>query len=161
MKRELIVSVVAILLLALFCGLALLLLLLVFPLAWFFISRKTEKEPTSADRPTVYESVDEVIARYGEPDDVVVLDASRANDLQALILFYPGRDVVVVTGRELKLSDLVAVAPKNMATPYTVDEWAVVVNTRRRDCPTLTLRVGYDGALAGEIAAQIDQHLQR
>ena len=98
------------------------------------------------------------IIRHGETA------ANKEGQLQGWIddpLNESGVDLAEVTGREMKLSDLVAVAPKNMATPYTVDEWAVVVNTRRRDCPTLTLRVGYDGALAGDIAAQIDQHLQR
>ncbi len=161
MERNIILSVVAIVLLAIFAGPWLLLLLLVLPLAWFFTKRREQTAEAAPDALKTYTDVDEVSALYGEPDDAVVLDASRANELAGLVLFYHERDVVIVTGRELALSDVYGVAAKNMATPYTVDEWAVILNTRRRACPTITLRVGYDGGLAAEVAAQIDAHLQR
>ena len=160
MKRTIIIPAIAILLLAFFVGPGLL-LVLVLPVAWFFIGRRERAAEAAPDAPTTYSDVDEVTALYGQPDDVAVLDASRANELGALLLFYPERDVVIVAGRELKLSDVYGVAAKNMATPYTVDEWAVILNTRRRDCPTIALRVGYDGGMAAEIAAQIDAHLQK
>ena len=161
MKRNIILSVVAILLLAIFAGAWMLLLLLVLPVAWFFINRQGRKTEDAPDGPKTYGDVDDVTALYGQPDDVVVLDASRANELAGLLMFYPERDVVIVAGSELALSDIYGVAAKNMATPYTVDEWAVILNTRRRDWPTITLRVGYDGGLAADVAAQIDAHLQK
>ena len=97
--------------------------------------------------------------KYGEPDDVVVLDASRANELSALILFYTAQDVMIVAGEELKISDMTGVMPKNMATPYTIDEWAVIINTKNPQRPTIQLGVGYDGGLATDIAAQIYAHI--
>lgn len=156
-KRGTILAVIAIFLLAIYAGPALLLLLLVIPLAYFF-NKRQEK----AESPRVtYGSVEEVERKFGEPDDVVVLDASRANELPALILFYTAQDVMVMAGEEFKISDLVSVMPKNMATPYTVDEYAVVISTKNPQRPTIHLRVGYDGGLAGEIAAQIDAYLTK
>ena len=156
MKRNTILAVIAIVLLVIggYWPYALLLLVIV-PLAYFITSRKEKAE---APRVT-FANVEEVEQKYGEPDDVVVLDASRANELPALILFYPDRDLAIIAGEELKLSDLTSVMPKNMATPYTVDEYAVIIGTSDPQRPTIQLRVGYDAVLAGEIAAQIDAHI--
>ena len=160
MKRNIVLTVIAIILLTFYlvtyAGPYGLLMLLAIPLAYFLLRIRERTETTGV----TYASVEEVEQKYGEPDDVVVLDASRANELPALILFYPANDVVVVAGEELKLSNLVSVMPKNMATPYTVDEYAVIISTNDPNRPIIQLRVGYDGGLAREIATQIDTHIR-
>ena len=153
--RNIIIPVVAIVLLALLTGPYMLLLLLVIPLGNYTIKLKEKKTPQRK----MYGSVKEVEQEYGNPDDVVVLDASRANELPALVLFYPSHDLIIVAAESLKLSDLVSVTYKNMATPYTIDEYAVILSTRNSDRPTIPLRVGYDNGLALEIAQQIDAHI--
>ena len=154
MKRITIIVVTAILLLACFAGVGLILLLLVFPFAYYTIKFKEKREPPKV----MYATIEDVESKYGEPDDVVVLDASRANELSALILFYTAQDVMIVAGEELKISDMTGVMPKNMATPYTIDEWAVIINTKNPQHPNIYLRVGYDAGLAREIAEQIYAH---
>jgi len=153
--RNYIFPVVAIVLLAIIAGPYMLLLLLVIPLGYYTIKLREKREP----KRKMYSTVEEVEEELGKPDDVVVLDASRANELPALVLFYPSQDLMIAAGEPIKLSDLVSVAPKNMATPYTIDEYAVILSTRNPDCPTIPLRVGYDNGLALEIAQQIDAHI--
>ena len=155
MKRAVILPVVAIILLAVYAGPYLLLLLLAIPIGYFFINRLEKAAP----KRITYANIEEVEAKYGQPDDVVVLNATRANELQALMLFYKSQDKVIVCGEEMRLSDMEGVMMKNMATPYTVDEYAVVIATKDPLHPTIQLRVGYDGGLAGEIAAEIDRHI--
>ena len=155
MKRAIILPAVAIILLAIYAGPYLLLLLLAIPIGYFFINRLEKAAP----KRVTYANIEEVEAKYGQPDDVVVLNATRANELQALMLFYKALDKVIVCGEEMRLSDLEGVMSKNMATPYTVDEYAVVIATKDPQRPTIHLRVGYDGGLAGELAAQIDRHI--
>ena len=157
MKRALIFPAVAIILLAVYAGPYLLLLLLAIPIGYFFIDRLEKAAP----KRVTYANVEEVEAKYGQADDVVELSATRANELQALMLFYKAQDKVIVCGEEMKLSDLEGVMSKNMATPYTIDEYAVVIATKDPLHPTIQLRVGYDGGLAGEIAAEIDKHILR
>ena len=154
MKRYIIIAVIAILLLACFAGIALLLLLIAIPLGYFTIKFMEKREPPKV----IYANTEEVELKYGEPDDVVVLDASRANELSALILFYTAQDVMIVEGEELKISDMTGVMPKNMATPYTIDEYAVIINTKNPQHPNIHLRVGYNAGLAREIADQIYAH---
>ena len=157
MKRTFILPAVAIILLAVYAGPYLLLLLIVIPIGYFFIDRLEKAAP----KRVTYANVEEVEAKYGQADDVVELSATRANELQALMLFYKALDKVIVCGEEMKLSDLEGVMSKNMATPYTIDEYAVVIATKDPLHPTIQLRVGYDGGLAGEIAAEIDKHILR
>lgn len=155
MKRAVILPAVAIILLAIYAGPYLLLLLLAIPIGYFFINRLEKAAP----KRVTYANIEEVEAKYGQPDDVVVLNATRANELQALMLFYKALDKVIVCGEEMRLSDLEGVMSKNLATPYTIDEYAVVIATKDPLHPTIQLRVGYDGGLAGEIAAEIDKHI--
>lgn len=157
MKRTVIIPIVAIILLAIFAGPYLLLLLLVIPVGYFFIKRQEKAAPPRIN----YGSMEEVEAKYGEPEDVVVLDATKANELQGVILFYPAQDKMIVVGEEMRLCDLEGVMSKNLATPYIVDEYAVILATKDPARPTIKLRVGYDGGLAGEIAGQIDKHISR
>ena len=154
MKRNTILAVIAILLLAFYYNVWLLLLLVVIPIGYFYIKYIEKREPPRA----TFANTEEVKLKYGEPDDVVVLDASRANELSALILFYSAQNIMVVAGEELKISDMISVMPKNMATPYTVDEYAIIITTKNPLRSTIHLRVGYDGGLAREIAAQIYAH---
>jgi len=155
MKRAVIFPIIAIVLLAVMYGPYLLLLLLVIPIGYFFIKRQEKAAPEIV----TYANVEEVEAKYGEAEDVVVLDATRANELEGVILFYPFQDKMIVTGEEMKLSDLEGVMSKNLATPYVSDEYAVIFTTKDPLRPTVRLRVGYDGGLAGEIAGQIDKHV--
>ena len=155
MKGDLHFPSVAIILLAIFAGPYLLLLLIVIPIGYFFINRLEKAAP----KRVTYANIKEVEAKYGQADDVVELSATRANELQALMLFYKSQDKVIVCGEEMRLSDLEGVMSKNLATPYTIDEYAVVIATKDPLHPTIQLRVGYDGGLAGEIAAEIDKHI--
>ena len=155
MKRAVILPAVAIILLAIYAGPYLLLLLLAIPIGYFFINRLEKAAP----KRVTYANIEEVEAKYGQADDVVELSATRANELQALMLFYKSQDKVIVCGEEMRLSDLEGVMSKNLATPYTIDEYAVVIATKDPQRPTIQLRVGYDGGLAGEIAAEIDKHI--
>jgi hypothetical protein len=154
MKRNTILAVIAILLLAFYYNVWLLLLLVVIPVGYFAIKYMEKREPPRV----TFANTEEVELKYGEPDDLVVLDASRANELSALILFYTAQDVMVVAGEELKISDMISVMPKNMATPYTVDEYAIIITTKNPQRSAIHLRVGYDGGLAREIAEQIYSH---
>lgn len=156
MRRNTILAVIAILLLAFYYNIWLLLLLIVIPVGYFVNKYMEKKEPPKV----TFANTEEVKLKYGEPDDVVVLDASRANELSALILFYTAQDVMVVAGEEQKISDMISVMPKNMATPYTVDEYAVIITTKNPQRPSIHLRVGYDGGLAREISAQIYAHCE-
>ena len=164
-KRELILAVIAVFLLIVgflttwgWGVLIFLWILLVYFLDRSFFRKKNVDGVSAQDeasRIAPMMLLDDIMKHYGQPDDVVVLDASRANEMQSLILFYHATDMAVITGSLIKISEITSVAPKNLALPYTVDEWAVIINTSNKLHPVFRLRVGYDGGLASEIADQI------
>ncbi|MBR6944666.1 MAG: hypothetical protein IKH64_01785 [Prevotella sp.] len=160
MNRTVFLSIIALILLFIFVafvggvglGPLLFLLLVLVILLYKFVFKK---ESSGEVAEVMNYTLETVIRDYGNPDDTVVLDASRANELSSLILFYHAKDLALVEGHEVKISEITGVAPKNFASPYTVDEWGVVINTTNKQYPTFRLRVGYDGGLASEIAKQI------
>jgi len=165
MKRETILPLVAILCLLLSLllpfGWGVLTAVVIIPLAFlYYRSNKTRERNNIDEHSRSFKKLEEVTIEYGEPDDVVVLDASKANELPSLILFYHSKDLMIVEGNEVKISDVESVAPKNMATPYTIDEFAVIINTRNPQYKNIHLRVGYDGGMAKEIACQIYENIK-
>lgn len=162
MNRTVFLSIIALILLFIFVafvggvglGPLLFLLLVLVILLYKFVFKKESSGEVAEVLLNNY-TLETVMRDYGNPDDTVVLDASRANELSSLILFYTAKDMAFVAGQPVKISEITGVAPKNFASPYTVDEWGVVINTRNKLHPTFRLRVGYDGGLASEIANQI------
>ena len=52
-------------------------------------------------------TVDELTAQYGEPEDVILLNAARANEALGVILAY--KDFLVVEGRRIDKSDITGI----------------------------------------------------
>ncbi|MBQ6162470.1 MAG: hypothetical protein IJK21_07490 [Prevotella sp.] len=158
MKQKIILPALAIILLAVFGGPWLLLLFIAIPLG-MFVANYMVKRDEAVDPRHTYSTLDEVTTLYGEPDDVVVLDATRANELTALILFYDTRGIAIVDSHEIAINDITGVAPKNLAIPYMPDDYGIVLSTSLPVCSTIQLSVAGEMGFAQEIASQIATHL--
>ena len=127
----------------------------------YLVDRKESNPVVQEMKGRLFHSVEEVEQEYGKPDSVLVLNAAKANEISDLVLSYPECGILVVSGREIPMDDITGIAPKNLAiTPYVVDEYAVVINTKNPAEPVIYLRVGYDMGYAQEIAAQIHEILR-
>ena len=71
MKRYIIIAVIAILLLACFAGVGLILLLLVFPFAYYTIKFMEKREPPKV----MYATIEDVESKYGEPDEYLAVSS--------------------------------------------------------------------------------------
>lgn len=159
MKRSLILSIIAILALALFAGpVAFVLLVPVLLIAYYLLHLKERKESPDAERMNMLTTVDEVTAKYGEPDDVIVTNAVLANELGGAILVYQQQGFMIAAGVKISLSDIESVAAKNMATPYTVAEYQVIITCRNKDYRYIRFNVGYDEEWASQVVADIDKY---
>lgn len=162
MKRSLILSIlsiIAIVVLALYAGLDFVLIIPVLLLAYFYMKYHKEcKESPDAERMDMLTTVDEVTAKYGEPDDVIVTNAVLANELGGAILVYQQQGFMIAAGAKIPLSDIESVAAKNMATPYTVAEYQVIITCRNKDYRYIRFNVGYDEEWASQIVADIDKY---
>lgn len=165
MKRNMILAVIAILLLTLYTGVAILLFLLVLPLAYFFLKQKEKREQTKGTQAgsalDKFTSMESVVAEYGEPDDSVIINASKANEPAGIILIYVKGDFLIVDGEKISMTDIIGVSAKNMATPYTVGEYQIIFSTRIKGRELIRVNAGYDAVWAGEAVGQIHKYLCR
>lgn len=127
-------------------GLPILLLVIV----WRFVKKKDENKTQLGKM-----SFAAVNAEYGEPDDIIVVDATRGNEVSGCILVYKSPRLLVVGGEPVRIDDITDVTTVNTATPYTVGQYQLVLTTRRADIQYLRMNVGMDGGLARDIATQV------
>ena len=106
------------------------------------------------------QTLDELIARYGDPDDFVLLDATRGNEAVGVLLVYDAAGFFVVNGEKIRKSDIIDVTWNNIAIPYFPNEYQVVIKTKEADEP-LRLHAGNDGKWVMQVVEQIVYHLEK
>ena len=154
MKKEVIISIVAVLAIFLVAfqvnGFVLFALVLFVPL-FFYRKRKHKDEPDDSH----LLSLDEATAQYGEPDDCIVADATRGNETAGCILVYRQKRLMVIAGDPVSMDDIIDVTTVNMATPYTVGQYQLVLTTRRPGREYIRMEVGLDAAWAKDVATEV------
>ncbi len=100
--------------------------------------------------------VDDLTAQYGEPDDVILVNATRANEAMGVILVY--KDFIVVEGRRVEKCDITGVTFNNSGTPYARGEYQVIIDVRQGQ-DYLHVNAGYDAAWAKDVAELIKKNL--
>ena len=81
-------------------------------------------------------------------DDVVVIDASRANEPFGVILVYHSGRFLIAAGKRIPFDSITGISAKNSATPYTVGQYQILINTSDKQLGTLHLNAGYDAQFA-------------
>lgn len=71
-------------------------------------------------------TVDELILLNGEPDDVILLDPTRGNDAQGVILVYMERRWFIINGEGISFDDIEVVTFNNTSssTPKIAIKWS-------------------------------------
>lgn len=157
MKRNTILSAIAILLLVVFTGLGILLILLIIPLAYYFMQQKQKRIGVDefTPHPVFYSTIDEAAGALGEPEAVIVVDPTRANEPDGVVMVFRNRGKIVIKGEEFSIADIVDVTMFNSATPYTVGQQQVSFTTRLKDREYIRLDAGYDSKFAAGVASDI------
>lgn len=102
-------------------------------------------------------TVDDLTAEYGEPEDVIIVNATRANEAMGVILAY--KDFFVIEGRRIEKSDIKDVTFNNSGTPYTPSEYQVIIAAGQTQGDYVHVNAGYDAAWAKDVVEQIKQNL--
>lgn len=160
MKRNFILSALAIfaIWLVAFCFNAYVLLALVVFIPIFLFRKHQHKDEVATSRLL---TLDEANAEIGEPDDCVVVDATRANEAAGCILVYKAKRLLLVAGEPLSMDDVVDVATVNTATPYTLGQYQLVLTTRKPGREYFRVDAGLDSGWAMEVATQVIDALRR
>ena len=104
-------------------------------------------------------TVDELIAKYGDPDDLVLLDASRGNEAEGVVLVYDKGDFLIVNGEKINKSDISEVTFKNAAIAYLPDDYQVILISKNPKIPSIQLHVGYERKWAMKVVEQLQHHV--
>ena len=102
-------------------------------------------------------TVDELIAKYGDPDDIVLLDASRGNEADSVVLVYDS--TMIINGEKINKSDISEVTFKNAAIAYLPDDYQVILISKNPKIPQIQLHVGYERKWAMKIVEQLQHHV--
>lgn len=159
MKKEIVVSeivisiaaVVAILLIAVQVNAFVLFALVLFVPIVFYRKQKHKDETDSSH----LLSLEEVTAQYGEPDDCIVADATRGNETAGCILVYRRERMMVVAGEPVSTDNITDVTTVNMATPYTVGQYQLVLTTKEPGREYIRMEVGMDAGWAKDVATEV------
>ena len=159
MKRSIILGIIAVALLVVSItimsnDLLLLVLVLLFAIAINEYHRR--HHPKDEVKP-FERTVDDLTAEYGEPEDVILLNATRANEAMGVILAY--KDFLVVEGRRIEKSDITGVTFNNSGTPYAPGEYQVIIAAGPSQSDYIHVKTGYDAAWTKDVAEQIRKNL--
>ena len=130
------------------------LLCLVFVPVLYFLMTYFVKSP---EGPSVPQNVDELLACYDEePDALIIADPTRGNEVASVIVVFRGRDMMIIGGQEVKISDVADVTFNNASTPYMVNDYQIVFTLSN---PTRLIHVstGIDAQWAAEVLRQVKE----
>ena len=130
-----------------------LLIALITVFAWI-VKRRTEHEPEA----NVQVSVDDYIAQHGEPEAMVLLDATRSNELNAVVLVYDHE--LVVNGESIDRAAVTDVTFNNASNPYVNCDYQMVLTTTLPDNPVVRTPIGSDAGWASEVTRQLAEAIQ-
>ena len=102
-------------------------------------------------------TVDELIAKYGDPDDIILLDASRGNEADSVVLVYDS--TMMINGEKINKSDISEVTFKNAAIAYLPDDYQVILISKNPKIPQIQLHVGYERKWAMKVVEQLQHHV--
>lgn len=102
-------------------------------------------------------TVDELIAKYGDPDDIILLDASRGNEAESVVLVYDS--TMMINGEKINKSDISEVTFKNAAIAYLPDDYQVILISKNPKIPQIQLHVGYERKWAMKVVEQLQHHV--
>lgn len=134
--------------------------LLVVPLAYAWLKFRHKSQSDVPETFKRFESIEMVVSVLGQPDDSILLNATRANELAGNILVYRDRKLMIIDGTEVNMDDIVDVATVNTATPYTLGDYQVVLTMRKPRKDYIRLPIGQDADYAMQVAKDIIDQLR-
>ena len=101
----------------------------------------------------------QIIENYGEPDDVILVDAVRGNELDRQVLVYVPQKLFLVAGIPLRWDEVKSITFNNCANPYLVPEYQVIIATTKKGFESMHLSAGQDISWAQGIAVAMEKYV--
>ncbi len=124
-------------------------ILFVFVVAIYVMSKKRGQK---REEPRL----DNFFKEFGTPDEQVVTDPLRSNEVTGSILCYTGLGFWVINGQVIRLSEIVSLNLKNVENPYLPCDYKIHIETKRDDVPNIFVSVGADINWASDVIRQLE-----
>lgn len=98
---------------------------------------------------------------YGTPSDIIVLNATRYNQTDSVILAYDNAGFFIVNGEKIPMSDIIDVTFNNSSIPWESPKYQILIQTTMETPNLIRLSVGYDSEWAKNVTIQIRSHLKK
>ena len=108
-----------------------------------------------ADTPEA--TVDDYVAANGEPEDAIIMDVTRSNELAAVVLVYDND--IIVNGNPIARDKITNVTFYNASNPYVNSEYLLVITTSLPECPSVETTIGTDARQASDVVTRLAGHL--
>lgn len=160
MKKSNILSAVASVLIVVWGGISGLASLVV---GWFLdlLAKKTnDEDETPYFEKRQSETIEQMARMYGDPDDIIIVNATRANETDGAVLVYQKERFLVAAGVKVHFSDIVEITFHNDQHVYAMPDYVVVITTHLKDHETICLSAGQDVEWAGNVVAEIKEKVK-
>lgn len=131
----------------------------------FLFKRCKEPEDTIIEEQQ-QQTLQDLISTYGTPDDIIVTDVTRGNDIDGAVLVYDkggrhGKGFLVYNGTEIDKDCITDITFHNKyGTAFGLpDEFQMVLSTNDVSQPKFCIRAGNDIDMVKDIVMQLKSHL--
>lgn len=160
MKKSNILSAVASVLIVVWGGISGLASLVVGWLLDLLAKKTNDENETPYFEKRQSETIEQMARMYGDPDDIIIVNATRANETDGAVLVYQKERFLVAAGVKVHFSDIVEITFHNDQHVYAMPDYVVVITTHLKDHETICLSAGQDVEWAGNVVAEIKEKVK-
>ena len=113
------------------------------------------RKRTPVKKPAEKPLLSDFITEYGSPEEHIVTNPTKGNEIDGAILYYRRLGFLVINGCVINKTDIQGMSLKNVENPYLPCDYEICVETSLEDCPTLFVSVGSDINWAGDVVRQL------
>lgn len=124
-----------------------------------FVGEQPVEAPDQPYVSTPRADLDSAIMSYGEPDGVIVVDPTKANETKGSILVYHSNGTLVYDNICIDKKAITSISFYNTAIPYSPDDYEIIIKTTHEKHPEIFIRTGNNISWTKEVLEQIKSAL--
>ena len=135
-------------------------LLIAFIAMLVLLEWRRNRREKAKEQPVV--TVDQLVAKYGDPDDIIVVNPTQGNLSDSVIIVYNDRKSLIINGEEIPMNQITDVSFNNYANAYLPSSYMIQIYTKLPDKDLLKVYSNNPSPVfAKEIVQQIRELLSQ
>ena len=134
--------------------------LAIFLIAAFFDYKHRTKN--MVEGPNSELNMEGLVEKYGDPDDTIIANPTRGNDVEGCILVYREKGFFIINGLEVKKSEITDYIMKNDGpNPYLPADYQLHITTTLDDYPMLCVSLGNEIFWAEQVVIEFKDEMNK